>query len=189
MQPPRPPIKDSDLFCTPRNVLDLVEDIAPIAIDPSPGPRGWTHATLELRLEDGNDGLDSDWFALWHETLGEAGLVYCNPPFGRGHLDLWAKKIAHEADRGVEIVALLPATPGPAWCQFLAPRADAICFWRGRLKFLDPRTLKPYLLRDKRTGKDRESSGDTDTALFYFGERAKRFDRAFRCHGWMPRCR
>lgn len=168
-----PALNHSDLWCTPREILDLVEEVGRITLDPCPGPKGWTGAASELRLDEGNDGLDTDWYGHWYEDLGGMGLAFVNPPFGRGHLDLWAPKIAAEARRGLEVIAVLPATPGPAWWQDHVTTAQAICFLRGRPKFLLPETLKP------------KSTGTKDCAIAYWGDRARRFARVFAPHGWV----
>lgn len=173
-----PPLKPSDLWLTPPWLLDLVREVDDIALDPCPGPAGWVRATSELRLDKGDDGLATDWYAHWAEDLRRLGLVFVNPPYGPGHLPLWAPKILSEAERGaaegMEIVALLPATPSPEWFHLLAPKADAICFLAGRPKFWSPETLEESC-----------GPGTKDSAVFYFGERARRFRRVFQPKGWV----
>lgn len=180
----RPPLKGSDLWCTPRWLLDLVRAVADngsIALDPCPGPRGWTAARTEIRIDEGRDGLAESWAeATAAVSLVGSGLVFVNPPYGPGHLPLWCPKIAAEAavmaPKGREIVALLPATPSPAWFQHLAPRADAICFLAGRPKFVHPETLV-----------EADGPGTKDAAVFYFGDRASAFARVFTGRGWLVR--
>lgn len=183
-----PPLKDSDLWLTPKWLLELVGQMGRILLDPCPGTPGWTGALREIRLDAGEDGLERDWMSAIQEMqrprapldreLGDEyhGVVYVNPPYGRGHLDLWGPKIELEAmslcSRGLEIVALLPATPGPVWFQQLAPHADVILFMRGRPRFVHPNPLRKPNAKDTQTG-------TKDTAVFYFGDRAKAFLRIF----------
>lgn len=100
-------------FCTAETLM---------AFHPEDPPRNWAH-----------DGLDFPW----HEHDG----VFVNPPYGR-ELRTWCEKIAIEADKGVPIVALLPAGPrfGTRYFQrfVFVPQLDVSCFVRGRVKFLRP---------------------------------------------------
>jgi hypothetical protein len=73
---------------------------------------------------------------------GVTGLVFVNPPYGKrkkgegeAKIALWARKIAEEAAAGVQIIALVPARTETAWFQHMWT-AQALCFWRGRIKFL-----------------------------------------------------
>jgi len=170
------PLEDSDTWLTPPWILDLVRlvggDDGGIALDPCPGPFGWTGAKCEIRLDRGQDGLEVDWKGVLDHS-GNEGLVYVNPPYGPGHLALWSQKILREAEKGCEVIALLPATPGPEWFQSFAPKADAVLFLSGRPKFHDPRTLL-----------EPDGPGMKDSALFYFGTWPGLFIRTFREKGW-----
>lgn len=77
-------------------------------------------------LTPAEDGLKSPWL--------QCGLIYVNPPYGRG-IGPWIQKCHQyrKAGRVDPIVALVPARTDTAWWQ--DNPADAVCFWRGRLTF------------------------------------------------------
>lgn len=87
----------------------------------------------------------------WH------GLVWMNPPFG--HMSTkraWLAKFFAHGDG----IALLPDRTSAPWWQEAAPRASAICFVAGKIKFERP------------DGSIGESPG-TGSCLFAAGERAR----------------
>lgn len=147
---------------TPGVVLDAIRDgMGPILLDPcttdenpvgaqffiSPGP-----ANVVGKL--GTDGLREDWWA-WDS----GGLVFVNPPYGR-ELPAWVDKGRAEADYGCEILMLVPARTDTKWFQ--TAMFDAVCFWRGRLKFKGAKNPAPF-----------------PSALLYWGEQMERFSEAF----------
>jgi hypothetical protein len=77
------------------------------------------------------DGLAESW-------QGYVSLAYVNPPYGRV-LPQWVKKCADEGAAGAEVVLLVPARTDTVWChEQVFQRAQAACFWRGRLNFENP---------------------------------------------------
>jgi hypothetical protein len=150
---------------TPESFLDVVRQLGPIGLDPCSGAGSTVGARVEWRPDQGDDGLLDDW--------GGLGLVYANPPYGKT-IKQWAAKIADEAARGVEIVALLPSRTDTTWFQnHVSTRADAICFWRGRLRFIDA------------DGKPAKSGATFPCMAAYFGPRADRFRAIFAVHGFI----
>jgi hypothetical protein len=101
-----------------------------------------------------------------HDGLAErwSGTVYVNPPFG--DLDDWAAKCASEAKLGAEIVLLLPARTDTRYWHAHVSTAKAICFLRGRLKFVGAPGACPF-----------------PTALVYWGPRPWLFHRVFAARG------
>ncbi|MDN7458150.1 DNA N-6-adenine-methyltransferase [Burkholderia cenocepacia] len=89
-------------------------------LDPcAPVTRPWDTARKHFTIAD--DGLAQ----AWH------GRVWLNPPFGRDAAK-WLKRIA-EHNNGV---ALIPArTETAMFYESVWPRADAVCFVRGRPHF------------------------------------------------------
>ena len=64
-----------------------------------------------------------------------AGVVWCNPPYGKG-VDEWIEKAIDQSQRGATVVLLLPARTDTKWFHELAlPFAAEIRFLRGRLSF------------------------------------------------------
>ena len=83
----------------------------------------WVPATKSYTAED--DGLAQLW----------EGRVWCNPPYG-SQVPHWLRRLADHGDG----IALVNARTDPRWFHDYVPRADAICFLKGRLKFIDGRT-------------------------------------------------
>lgn len=165
-------------YRTPAKILDLAGLMGSIGLDPATdqgNPVGATHFfTLPV------DGLTQDWQGY--------GLVFVNPPYGRG-LKKWTAKMALEASRGVEILALIPARVGTQWWrQNITKTADTICCWTGRLNFLELQNIEDALVwaptRSKKTGKPTPAA--FDSALVYWGPNRDKFHEIFGGHGWIP---
>ena len=113
---------ESDEWYTPPNIFDALGlkfdlDVA------SPGSHHWVPAHTVYTIKD--DGLNSPW----------SGMVFMNPPFGgrNGQVPWLEKFISH--GNGIAIVA---ARTSSKWFQDLIPKCDAICFPRGKTKFIKP---------------------------------------------------
>jgi hypothetical protein len=166
-----------DDWQTPPGLLDLVRQVAPIALDPcttAANPCGAEEiAIARVRMEMPErvhvDGLTLDWATIAERHLG---LVYVNPPYGRAIGD-WTDKCRNVADdSGISVIALLPARTDTQWWQTdcAPPRADAVCFWRGRLTFVGAPAPAPF-----------------PSALVYWGPSKFRFADVFAARGaiWM----
>lgn len=71
------------------------------------------------------DGLKQDWH-------GE--VVWCNPPYGRGHIEQWAKKAVESSWGGATVVMLLPSDTGTKWFHDYCLQGE-VRFIKGRLRF------------------------------------------------------
>lgn len=149
-------------LCTPEEVLALVWQLGPIALDPCSNPWSTVGAQFRLDGEQGRCGLLADW----HE-LAEGGLVFVNPPYGRGHMRAWAAKIADEAARGCEILALVKGDHSTEWWRTLRKHTRAICYWDGRISFEG----------------GSHGSGNFASSLLYFGPRPYLFCHVFQDAG------
>jgi len=137
---------------TPPEILQLVEEVAPIAFDPAPA--NWDRSF---------DGLVIPWSAF-----GPNGLCFVNPPYGPA-LPEWTRKAAREGKMfGVPIVLLIPARPDTRWWHDNILKADAVCFWKGRIKFVGAENSAPF-----------------PSAFVYFGARRERFREVFAKKGWV----
>lgn len=130
---------------TPQSLLDVVHRIAPIWLDPCSNPWSKVRARKTLSLRDGENGLER-----WPRPQG---LVYCNPPYGRGRLLDWAQHICDEADRGHEIVAVTPGDFSTAWWSVLFRQMTILSMLDTRVQF---------------GGHGNSNMGPT--ALWYFGD-------------------
>ena len=120
---------------TPENALHLVyRHMGQIDLDPCSNPESIVKAELALSLENGDNGLTQPW----------EGRVYVNPPYGR-EISWWVLKCLRESKlpRCLEIIALLPARTDTGWFEECW-KADAICFWKGRLTFLGAQHPAPF---------------------------------------------
>lgn len=165
----------SSTWQTPDCVLDLVRQLGPIALDPCTAldnpvgarvwcvaPDAWNAERDDVHADMYLDGLNEEW-----PTLAKGGLVYCNPPFGRG-VSAWLARCRAAAHFGCEVIALVPARVDTAWWNdFCAPpAADAVCFWRGRLTFRGAPGPAPF-----------------PSAIVYHGPRKHRFADVFSTAG------
>lgn len=143
-------------------MLDAVRRIDVIGLDPCAdvdrphGKLNYYGPPLAL------DGLSESWAGK--------GLVFCNPPFSRK--GKWARKASLEASllgSNTEIVMLVPNGICAAWFDPLLD-GDALCFWKGRMKFVERTEEFVYAER---------AGAMFDVALAYFGPRRWEFMAAF----------
>ena len=147
------PESKRDDHCTPSVIVDLVRKFGGgrIALDPCSNANSIVNAEIEYRLSRGQDGLRDSW--------NVDGLVYVNPPYGRG-IEAWLKRCSLPSR---EAIALIPARVSEIWFHdWCWGQADAICFVRGRLKFLGSKQSAPF-----------------PSALVYYGNRADEFVDTF----------
>lgn len=143
---------------TPIEVLNRIRQFDVIGLDPCSNEDSIVDALIEWSLP-GQDGLACNWLFC--------GLVYVNPPYGHQIME-WVRKMVNEASCGAEIIALVPARTDAAWWQNFATQARAICFWRGRLRFLGADSSAPF-----------------PSAVLYWGDRVARFKEVFQSAGWV----
>lgn len=75
-----------------------------------------------------NDGLKQNW---------ENEIVFCNPPYGNS-ISKWVEKCYKESLKGATIVMLIPSRTDTKWQhKYIFEYAKAICFIKGRLKFIN----------------------------------------------------
>jgi hypothetical protein len=135
-------------WCTPPCVLERVRRVGPIALDPSTSPANPCGAEACYSLH----GLDLPWW----------GLAYVNPEYGRA-LPRWAEKAVQEAQRGVEIIMLVPSRTDTRWWGHTFDACQVCAFWKGRITFVGAKAPAPF-----------------PSCLFYFGARRRRFSWAFK---------
>lgn len=99
------------------DTLDLVFDLDPCAPE---GGVPWIPAKRHYSLKD--DGLTQNW----------EGNVWLNPPYGK-HTSQWMEKM-HQHRQGI---ALVFARTDCQWFHKFVAKSDAICFLKGRIKFVD----------------------------------------------------
>lgn len=118
--------ESSDEWYTPPELfaqMDVLFDLDPCSPICQPGRVHWVPSVMAYTKED--DGLSQEWY----------GFVFMNPPFGGRHSHLpWLDKfIAHK--NGVGVVR---AYTSAGWFHEYIPKMDAICFPKGKTKFVRP---------------------------------------------------
>lgn len=147
---------DTDVWLTPPGVIEAIGldyDLDPATI---PGGVPWIRARKTVSPPD--DGLAIPW----------EGRVWLNPPYG-AQTRLWMRRLAAHGNG----IALVFARTETEWWHETVPTADAVCFIRGRLTFMD---------RDLRPGK---FNGGAPSALIAWGEECAAAVRQAGL-GWMP---
>ena len=117
--------KNTDCWYTPPEIVELVlETLRWIDLDPCAD--NLKHLPAKAHYTETDDGLTGEW----------AGKVFINPPYSCP--GKWIAKLQAEFDSGrvTEAIALLPAATDTKWLSPLLS-TQAICFWKGRIKFLD----------------------------------------------------
>lgn len=136
-----------------------------IALDPCGGPGSLVNARVELSLENGDDGLAADWGALVPE-----GGAYINPPFSNPRPWI-AKSAAFGKLPGRHAIVLVNAQTSDGWWP--NPWPPAVCFWKGRIKFL--------------TNGQTYHSNTRPNALLYWGDAPELFEHVFKAKGKVVR--
>lgn len=99
---------------------DLIKELGPFDLDPcAPVIRPWDIAAKHYTVED--DGLVQPW----------EGLVWCNPPYGRG-MEVWLEKAALHNN---SIVLIFARTGTSYFCKWVWDFATAAFFFKGKLSF------------------------------------------------------
>ena len=92
----------------------------------------WAQVWIDQRT----DALRASW-----EGLGPR--VWMNPPYSQANAFMRRARTV-SADLGVQVVALVPSTMDVRWFhEDAAPFASELWFFRGRISFVDPVTIKP----------------------------------------------
>ena len=159
-----------DHWTTPQWFVDLVRKVGPIGLDPCCNVASVTNATIRA-YEPSHapdyevvNGLAMGWVTA-------SGLVYVNPPYSRGQIGKWVGKMVDESSAGCEIIALLPARTGAAWCQLVIHGAEAVCFMNKRIRFDNP------------PPGEKNTSPRFDSMVAYWGPRREKFAAIFAAHG------
>ena len=111
-------IENKDEWLTPPYII---EALGTFDLDPcAPIVRPWATATEHYTIND--DGLNKDW---------GSERVWLNPPYGRKTFE-WIEKLA-ERRKGIALIFARTETKG--FHAQIWERADAVFFFKGRLKF------------------------------------------------------
>lgn len=108
-------------WATPQAFFDLVDAEFGFTLDAAASPE---NAKAPAFYTESDDGLSLPW----------RGVVWCNPPYGRG-IEAWVRKGFEEAQGGSTVVMLIPARTDTRYWHDYVMRAAEIRLIRGRLVF------------------------------------------------------
>ncbi len=170
---------DRDDWNSPECAIAPALQLGPIELDPCSNAQSIVGACVEWRLDRGEDGLRDDWF-----SNGRHGVCWVNPPYGRDIVK-WAGRMFSFGRAGVQIVGLLPARTDTLWFQSFIARADALCFWRGRLEFgpAIADRAQASLWASAPAELAPADPAPFPSVLPYFGDNRNAFRRAYESHG------
>ncbi len=143
---------------TPPDVLDLVRSaLGTIDLDPASSEVAQRVVQASEFFRKGDGALNRHWH----------GRVWLNPPYSQPDIQRFIEKliVEYRLGRVSEAILLTHNYTDTAWFHLAAPAAEAICFTRGRIRFVS---------------RDGELAAPTQGQLFfYFGADLGAFRRAF----------
>jgi len=113
---------------TPQEILEAARSaMGSIDLDPASCDTAQANVRAKRYYAIEDDGLSKKW----------RGNVWLNPPYGKDVIGLFSSKVVAERERYKQAVVLVNNATETAWFSEIASVASAICFTRGRVKFLD----------------------------------------------------
>lgn len=149
---------------TPPDVLEDVRHVlGEIDLDPASSEKAQILVGAKRFFSIEQNALEREW----------GGKVFLNPPYSQPAIEQFARKMVseYEVGRVREAVMLTHNYTDTRWFHIAESRAAAICFTRGRIKFVSP---------------DGELAAPTQgQAFFYYGKRPDTFREVFRGRGFI----
>lgn len=167
-RPNRTSFTGENEWYTPTEYIELARRVlGTIQLDPASSDVAQRTIKAKSFFTETDDGLSREW----------NGKVWLNPPYAQPAISHFATKIITEvgAGRVTEAIMLTHNYTDTAWFQALARAATAICFTKGRIRFVSP---------------SGEVAAPTQgQAFFYFGARFQTFLAHFREVGFVVEVR
>jgi site-specific DNA-methyltransferase (adenine-specific) len=121
---------ESPEWVTPQEFYDKLHNVFNFTLDPCCTPQ---NRKCEVFFTLENDGLNQHWHG--HN-------VFVNPPYGRV-ISKWVEKCYKESNENTPIVLLIPSRTDTSYQHdYIFAHSKAICFIRGRLKFVENGVIK-----------------------------------------------
>ena len=148
---------ENEWYTPPEYIAMAREVLGDIDLDPASSRAAQKIVGAKVFYTKADDGLTKEWH----------GRVWMNPPYSQPDIARFVSKMVTEV-RAARVTAAIMLTHNytdTAWFHENAGTCDAICFTRGRVKFLDA---------------DGETCAPTQGQAFsYFGEQAELFVEVF----------
>lgn len=135
-----------------------------IELDPASSRKAQKVVQAERYITIDEDALQQEW---------KAKTVYLNPPYSQPAISHFVEKLVAEYNAGnvASAILLTHNYTDTGWFHAAESAAAAICFTRGRIKFVD--------------ADGGECAPTQGQAFFYYGKAAKRFARQFSKYGFI----
>ena len=145
---------------TPAEYISSVQEVlGDIDLDPASNDLANRWIKAKVYYDKDNNGLDKRW----------KGRIWLNPPFSRDLMTQFIDKLI-SSKRVTEYICLTNASTDVTWFHKMMDDADAICFTKGRISFVN----------DKGIPTKGNSRGQ---AFFYKGKNVAMFDLEFNKFG------
>jgi phage N-6-adenine-methyltransferase len=164
--------KRSD-WVTPSDIADRIHAWKPIKLDTCTTYKNPMRA--EQFFTPRVNGLAQPWRC--------DGLSWCNFPWARDSSPQWISKCSTEGNNWSEVLMLGPSRTDTAWFREMWASVDAVNFCKGRITFLNPETLKPLMVYDKKAKKWVKSPCPVPTLFGYWGPDVEGFAKTFEGRG------
>lgn len=165
-EPTRPHVSNNsgnNEWYTPGHLIEAaVAAMGGIDLDPASSAKANELVGAEEYLTAADDGRDCEW----------SGRVWLNPPYSQPEIAQFCEKVVAEfgAGRLSQACVLTNNATETGWFQGMLREAAAVCFLRGRVKYLNARGVP-------------ENTPLQGQCVTYFGERVAEFSAHFAPHG------
>jgi ParB family chromosome partitioning protein len=149
-------------YTPPKYVEAARKVLGAIDLDPASCEAAQEIVKAKIHYTAENDGLAQPWH----------GKVFLNPPYSGSLIAKFADKLATHVETGdvTEAVVVVNNATDTGWFHRLARVSSAVCFPRGRIKFVSPEGELATPLQGQ--------------AIFYFGRGVETFRAHFSALGW-----
>lgn len=147
---------ENEWYTPPEYIEAAREAMGGIDLDPASCETAQANVQAKRFFTADDDGLSKIW----------TGNVWLNPPYSKDLIGRFAAKVVEESSRFRQAVVLVNNATDTAWFHDMSGVCSAICFFRGRIRFLD------------KTGKPANTPVQGQAAI-YIGEGVDAFVRSF----------
>lgn len=153
---------ENEWYTPPEYIEAAREVMGSIDLDPASCDTAQSNVKAKRFYTADDDGLSKKW----------TGNVWLNPPYSKDLIGQFASKVVAESGRMRQAIVLVNNATDAAWFHDLASVASAVCFLRGRVRFLD------------RAGKPANTPVQGQ-AVLYVGQDVERFRSRFSAFGFV----